>query len=108
MNRVSLLWTEITQRTCWAVGKRALMMHEKTHESIRTVLTSAGQFGIILVASTFSRVDRNTITTGVKQDGIVVTRNDGNGALSQSNYIGRNNVASNGWLPVTLTEPAFG
>ena len=36
-------------------------------------LTSTGQFGIILAGSKFSRVDRNTITTGVKQDGIVVT-----------------------------------
>lgn len=59
-------------------------------------LVSAGQFGIILVGSKFSRVDRNIITTGVKQDGIVVTRNDGNGVLSQSNYIGRNTVTSNG------------
>jgi parallel beta-helix repeat protein len=59
-------------------------------------LTSAGQFGIILVASKFSRVDRNTITAGVKQDGVVVTRDDGSGALSQSNYIGRNSVTSNG------------
>jgi parallel beta-helix repeat protein len=57
-------------------------------------LTGAGQFGIILAGSKFSRVDRNTITTGVKQDGIVVTHNGS--ALSQSNYIGRNNVTSNG------------
>jgi parallel beta-helix repeat protein len=59
-------------------------------------LTSTGQFGIILAGSKFSRVDRNTITTGVKQDGIVVTQNDVSSALSQSNYIGRNTVTSNG------------
>ena len=59
-------------------------------------LTSVGQFGIILGGSKFSRVERNTITTGVKQDGIVVTQNDVSSALSQSNYIGRNSVASNG------------
>ena len=59
-------------------------------------LISTGQFGIILAGSKFSRVDRNTITTGVKQDGIVVTQNDVSNALSQSNYIGRNTVTSNG------------
>ena len=32
----------------------------------------------------------------MKQDGIVVTQNDISSALSQSNYIGRNNVTSNG------------
>ena len=59
-------------------------------------LTSTGQFGIILAGSKFSRVDRNTITTGVKQDGIVITQNDVSSALSQSNYVGRNSVTSNG------------
>ena len=37
MNRRLLRLTVITLKTVLAVGKRALMMHEKTHESIRTI-----------------------------------------------------------------------
>jgi parallel beta-helix repeat protein len=66
-------------------------------------ITRAGDFGIILQGSRFSRVERNTITAGVSQDGIVVTRDDASNTLSQSNYVGRNVVTSTGF---TSNNPA--
>ncbi len=59
-------------------------------------ITGAGFDGILLIGASYNRVEGNAVS-GFKNDGIALTKEEGSGAVSRGNYVGRNLVVSDGW-----------